>query len=179
MLTKRDITTRFKADQWEIQIPRAQGWGALVWVSSELARRWFYSTGRLVAWNGHQSGAEKLTSKKKRGNIIWILNHWISAARVFSLGSEISILSNLVQLLLILVIALDLFLNTEAEQPDGFTTKQVGVRHLCVVLVSWVCVPFCFLRLCELRTAKQQSTSFKVATMVRRPHTSVEFANFL
>ena len=65
---------RLKAGQWEIQIPQAQGWGALVWVSSGLARRWFYSADRLVAWNGHQSGAEKLTSKKKRGNIIWILN---------------------------------------------------------------------------------------------------------
>ena len=39
-------------------------WGALVWVSSELARRWFYSADRLAAWNGHQSGAEKFTNKE-------------------------------------------------------------------------------------------------------------------
>ena len=39
--------------------------------------------------------------------------------------------------------------------------------------------PFVSCGPCELRTAKQQSTCFKVATMVTRPHTSVEFANSL
>ena len=47
-----------------------KGGGALVWVSSELAGRWFYSAGRLAALEGHQSGAEKLTSERKRGNLI-------------------------------------------------------------------------------------------------------------
>ena len=41
-----------------------QVWGALVWVSSELAGRWFYSPHRLAARNGHQSDAEKFTNKE-------------------------------------------------------------------------------------------------------------------
>ena len=115
-----------------------KGGGALVWVSSELAGRWFYSSGRLTARNGHQSGAEKPASKKKRGDRIWIFNQ---CSQTFCLGSEISILLTLVQLVFILAIALDLFLNTEAKQPDGFTTKQVGVvctlLFLAVVCVNW------------------------------------------
>ena len=121
--------TRLKAGQWEMQIPRAEEWGAPVWVSSELARRWFYSADRLAAWNGHQCRK----AHEQEGNFIWILNQ-CSQVLVQVLRSQYC--WTLFQLVLILAIASVLFLNTEAKQPDSFTTKQVCV--VCTLLFPLV-----------------------------------------
>ena len=54
----------WKQANGKFEFLKHKGRGALVWVSSELAGRWFYSAHRLAAWNGHQSGAEKFTNKE-------------------------------------------------------------------------------------------------------------------